>query len=59
MRLRRFRLSKRNSRIHGHPFANVGLRATISYTIQSQNSSRNLRLNTVRVNKNETHSVEV
>src|ERR1039458_8200505 len=46
MRLRRFRLRKRNSRIHGHTFANVGLRATISYTIQSQNSSRNLRLNT-------------
>src|SRR2546422_660492 len=45
MRLRRFRLSRRDGRNHGHSFAGVNLRPDISYTTQSQNSSRNLRLN--------------
>src|SRR6266849_6197055 len=45
MSLRRFRLSRRDGRNHAHPFAGVNLRANTSYTTQSQNSSRNLRLN--------------
>ena len=49
MRLRRFRLSRRNSRNHDHSCADVGLTAVISYTKQSQNSPRNLRLNTPKL----------